>query len=69
MTTESCGTECVLAPDVVAATYAPHERTPRTLTCEMPHPHPGWPHKAEGWAWENGSIWKVDKTECVSSSP
>jgi len=49
----------MLAPDAVAAAYAPHELTPRELTCELEHPHPGRAHTAEGWAWWKYSIWLV----------
>ena len=61
-TGDVCGEDCTLAPDAVAATYAPHEVTPRTLTCELGHPHPG-PHTAEGWHWTNGTIWRQDMCE------
>jgi len=54
-----CGERCHLCADVVAAVYAPPEDQPRELICERSHPHVGHPHRAEGWAWENGSIWRV----------
>jgi len=66
---EPCGTTCTLSPDVVAATYAPHEQTPRELTCEREHPHPGKPHTADGWAWWNGQIWLVEDGELAPLSP
>lgn len=53
-----CGTTCFLAPDAIAATYAPHD-PPRELTCDREHPHKG-PHHAEGWHWESGRIWRED---------
>jgi hypothetical protein len=57
-----CGKTCILAPDVVSATYAPHEVTPRELVCEQSHPHRG-PHTAEGWSWLRGQIWRTDQCD------
>ncbi len=56
---DACGVTCQLCADVVAATYAPDD-PPRELTCERGHPHKG-PHRAEGWEWENGRIWKAEE--------
>lgn len=55
----ACGRECFLAPDVVAATYAPND-PPRTLTCDRGRTHTGTPHHAEGWYWQDGRIWRED---------
>ena len=60
----NCAVTCTLAADVVAATYAPPEDQPRQLRCERGHPHKG-PHRAEGWEWENGQIWKASPPEGV----
>lgn len=60
-----CRHEVTLAPDVVASAYAPHERTPRRLTCDQKHPHPGRAHTAEGWAWWHLEIWLVETDDDV----
>lgn len=56
---DKCIVRCHLEADVVAATYGAHD-PPRELKCEREHPHKGAPHLCEGWAWENGRIWKVE---------
>ena len=62
MSERTCGQHVTLCADVVAATYGPPDDQPREMHCELEHPHHGLPHLAEGWAWRDGAIWKVEMT-------
>ena len=64
---DRCGNWCVLAPDVLASAQVPHERVSRELTCQR-EPHGAWdedgePCEADGWAWKNGRIWRVENAK------
>jgi len=58
-----CGVAVTLCHDVIAQTFAPAEPS-RELMCER-EKHGGGPHRAEGWEWRNGQIWRaaVDANE------